>query len=125
MAKQPRIRKSTSSDTEAVLADETVVKNKGSKLFRKLASPLKSFVIFKVIFNFLSVIFRPVKKILSFLVPKYFINSWKEVRRVSWPNRKETWRLTLAVMIFAIVFGSLVAGVDKGLDELFKKVILK
>ncbi len=62
---------------------------------------------------------------LRFLVPTYFINAWREVRQVTWPSRRETWRLTLAVFIFAIVFGSLVAGVDKGLDEIFKKVILK
>lgn len=59
------------------------------------------------------------------LVPRYFVNSWREVRQVTWPNRRETWRLTLAVFIFAIVFGALVAGVDKVLDLLFKKVILK
>ena len=76
----------------------------------------------------LAVIFRPLKPLLRplrLLVPTYFINSWREVRQVSWPNRRETWRLTLAVFIFAIVFGAIVAAVDKGLDELFKKVILK
>lgn len=76
----------------------------------------------------LAVIFRPLKPLLRplrWLMPSYFINSWREVRQVSWPNRRETWRLTLAVFIFAIVFGALVAAVDKGLDELFKRVILK
>ena len=65
------------------------------------------------------------KKYLSWLVPKYFVNSWRELRQVIWPNRRETWRLTLAVFVFAIVFGALVAGVDKGLDVIFKKVVLK
>ncbi len=68
---------------------------------------------------------RPIVRPLRWLVPPYFVNSWREVRQVTWPNRRETWRLTLAVFIFAIVFGALVAGVDKGLDLLFKKVILK
>jgi preprotein translocase SecE subunit len=62
---------------------------------------------------------------LRWLMPRYFVNSWREVKQVTWPSRRETWRLTLAVFIFAVVFGSLVAGVDKGLDILFKKVILK
>ncbi len=70
-------------------------------------------------------VFKLIGKILSFLLPRYFINSWREVRQVTWPSRRETWRLTLAVFIFAIVFGSLVAGIDKGLDDFFKKVILK
>ena len=66
---------------------------------------------------------RPILSPLRWLVPAYFINSWREVRQVTWPNRRETWRLTLAVFIFAIIFGSLVASVDKGLDILFKKLI--
>jgi preprotein translocase subunit SecE len=31
----------------------------------------------------------------------------------------------LAVFVFAIIFGALVAGVDKALDEIFKKLVLK
>ena len=73
------------------------------------------------LFRFLIPIMRP----LRWLVPTYFINSWREVRQVTWPSRRETWRLALAVFIFAVVFGVLIAGVDKGLDLIFKKVILK
>jgi preprotein translocase subunit SecE len=68
---------------------------------------------------------RALKKVLGWLVPRYFVNSWREVRQVTWPTRRETWRLTAAVFVFAIIFGALVAVVDKGLDEIFKKVILK
>jgi len=69
--------------------------------------------------------FRYIKKGLGWLTPKYLINSCRELRQVYWPSRRETWRLTLAVFVFAVVFGGLVAGVDKGLDEIFKKVVLK
>jgi preprotein translocase subunit SecE len=68
---------------------------------------------------------RLLGRLLYKITPKYFINSWHEVRKVVWPSRKETWRLTLAVFIFATVFGALVAVVDKGLDAIFKNVILK
>jgi preprotein translocase SecE subunit len=68
---------------------------------------------------------RFIFKILKWLVPKYFVNSWREVRLVTWPSRRETWRLTLAVFIFAIIFGAAVSGVDKVLDIIFKKVVLK
>jgi preprotein translocase SecE subunit len=68
---------------------------------------------------------RIILKILRWITPNYFINSWREVRLVTWPTRKETWRLTLAVFIFAIIFGAMVSGVDKVLDIIFKKVILK
>lgn len=59
------------------------------------------------------------------LWPPYFRNSWKELRQVTWPNRKQTRQLTIAVLIFAIIFGILVAVLDFGLDKLFKEVLLK
>ncbi len=78
--------------------------------------------------SFFSLIWRilkPVRKVLSWLVPRYFVNAWREVRLVTWPSRKETWRLTLAVFVFATIFGLMVAGVDKVLDEAFKRFILR
>jgi len=79
----------------------------------------------KPLFRLFGFIFMPFKKVLSWILPRYFINAWREVRQVTWPSRRETWRLTLAVFIFAIIFGGLAAGVDKGIDEFFKRVILK
>ncbi len=57
--------------------------------------------------------------------PSYFRNSWREVRQVTWPSRRETWKLTLAVFTFAIIFGILISLTDYGLDKLFRKVLLK
>lgn len=59
------------------------------------------------------------------VIPRYFRESWQELRRVTWPDRKETTKLTLAVFAFAVVFGLLVSVTDYGLDQLFKKFILK
>ncbi len=58
-------------------------------------------------------------------IPRYFRESWAEVRLVTWPSRRESWRLTGAVFVFAIIFGLAVAVVDKGLDAAFKHLILK
>lgn len=68
---------------------------------------------------------KPIRKLLSWLAPRYLLNAWRELRQVIWPSRGETWRLTLAVFIFAIVFGLLVAGVDKVIDDIFKKLVLR
>lgn len=57
-------------------------------------------------------------------VPKYFRESWAELRQVTWPDRKTTVRLTIAVFIFAIAFALMIAVVDYGLDKIFRKVIL-
>jgi preprotein translocase SecE subunit len=55
----------------------------------------------------------------------YFRGSWRELRLVTWPGRRESLRLTSAVLVFAVIFGAIVAGVDFGLDKLFKELILK
>ncbi len=58
-------------------------------------------------------------------VPKYFREAWAEIRLVTWPNRRETYRLTVAVLIFSVIFSTIVAVLDYGLDKLFKELIIK
>lgn len=69
--------------------------------------------------------FKPLRILGRILWPTYFRNSWKELRQVTWTTRRETWQLTLAVIIFSIVFGVIIAIVDFGLDKAFKQLILK
>lgn len=115
--KKVRIRKAETVREQAQAAHANVQSNAGpSKLTAyKTKLPMTGAR------HVLGFLLRP----LRWLTPRYFINSWREVKQVTWPSRRETWRLTLAVFIFAVVFGALVAGVDKVLDLLFKKVILK
>jgi len=68
--------------------------------------------------------FRAVRAIGYVLAPPYIRNSWKELKQVEWPDRTQTRRLTFAVVLFSLVFGSIVAGVDYGLDKLFRAFIL-
>jgi preprotein translocase SecE subunit len=121
--RKPRIRKSAPTVRERLESERLKEESNGpSKIKRgmgKAASPLKRFRLPS------NTVTRFLGKVLKFIIPKYFINSWREVRQVTWPNRRETWRLTGAVFVFAIVFGALVAVVDKGLDEVFKKLVLK
>ena len=125
-ARKPRIRKVAPTVREKVeAATVKSLENKPStfkKVTSKIPRPKVSVRLPKVPSN---PVFRVIGRILSKLAPRYFINAWRELRQVTWPNRKETWRLTLAVFIFATVFGALVAGVDKGLDVIFKHTILK
>lgn len=69
--------------------------------------------------------FKIVRIIGKVLWPAYFRNSWKELRQVTWPTRRETWQLTLAVIIFSVIFGVIIAAVDYGLDKIFKQLIVK
>jgi preprotein translocase SecE subunit len=128
--RRPRIRKSAPTVRErqeaAQAKAEELKPQRVKKLAAKASTPFKKLNLRdKKAIKLAVKPLRPVKKGLSWIVPSYFVNAWREVRQVVWPSRKETWRLTLAVFIFAIIFGALVAGVDKALDEVFKKVVLK
>jgi preprotein translocase SecE subunit len=68
---------------------------------------------------------QPFKWLGHLLWPAYFRNSWKEMKQVTWPNRRESVQLTGAVIIFAAIFGVLIAVVDFGLDKAFKQLLLK
>jgi preprotein translocase SecE subunit len=59
------------------------------------------------------------------LFPKFVREAWHEIRLVTWPNMRETFRLTMAVFIFSIVFAAIVGLLDYGLGKLFREVLLK
>jgi preprotein translocase SecE subunit len=129
--KKPRIRKSAPTVRENIEAakqeqEASVEPGRIKKTAAKVTAPARKLRLRdRKVIKALAWVFRPVRRVLRWLVPSYLVNSWRELRKVVWPGRLETWRLTLAVFIFAIVFGALVAGVDKVLDEIFKKLVLK
>lgn len=54
----------------------------------------------------------------------YFRGAWYELSQVRWPDRKATWSLTLAVIIFSLFFAGVILGLDYLFQLLFKEVIL-
>lgn len=68
---------------------------------------------------------RPLGFIGRLIIPSYLRGSGRELQQVTWPTFKQSRQLTGAVIIFALVFGILVATFDYGLDKLFKEVIVK
>ena len=56
--------------------------------------------------------------------PGYFRSAYQELKNVTWPSRKETWKLVSAVFIFSIAFGLVITVVDFGLEKLFRKAFL-
>jgi preprotein translocase SecE subunit len=73
-------------------------------------------------FALIGKVLRLVGKILF---PVYFRKSWQELRLVTWPNWKQSRQLTFAVLVFATIFGAVIAIVDYGLDKIFRDVLLK
>ena len=53
----------------------------------------------------------------------YFKGAWYELKQVRWPNRRATWSLTLAVILFSAFFVVLIVLLDLGFSELFKLII--
>ncbi len=54
----------------------------------------------------------------------YFKGAWDELRQVRWPNRRSTWSLTLAVILFSLFFAGVILALDYAFNYLFKEILL-
>jgi len=55
----------------------------------------------------------------------YFVQSWRELKKVTWPDRKTSWKLTFTVILFSAVFAIITTSLDFGFDKLAKQIFLK
>lgn len=88
--------------TEALPVDKSDAElNKPKKLSRKELRALKK--------SQKSDEERPIKSYFFLARPfvalgRYLRDSWREIRQVRWPNRKATWKMTLAVLVYVALF---------------------
>lgn len=126
--KQPRVRKAETvrernekATLKAGLEASRVKKQPIRKTVRVIGKPFgvaaRPFRIRPLRF-----VFRLIGRIL---LPLYFRNAYKELRQVTWPSRRNTWKLTFAVLIFAVIFGFLVTVTDYGLDKVIRRIVLR
>jgi preprotein translocase SecE subunit len=54
---------------------------------------------------------------------KYIASSWKEIRQVRWPNRKLTWKMTLAVVAYTALFIVTISALDALFTLIFNALI--
>lgn len=54
---------------------------------------------------------------------RYFKGAWYELKQVRWPNRKATWSLTVAVIVFTLFFALLILLLDAGFKYLFELML--
>jgi preprotein translocase SecE subunit len=54
----------------------------------------------------------------------YLKGSVAEIRKVTWPTRKEAAKLTFAVIVFSLAFSLLTSLTDFGINQLFERVII-
>ncbi len=53
----------------------------------------------------------------------YIRDSFREIKLVKWPNRKESWSMTLAVIIYSLIIIAVVVLLDNLYSWLFKLVV--
>jgi preprotein translocase SecE subunit len=131
MDRKPRIRKVETVRERAEKAElkaDQPRKQPVRRVARKTAGIFSFLKVFRVLKRPLRIItypLRPVWWLLKKLFPKYFINSFRELRQVTWPTRRETWKLTFAVLIFAVMFGLVISLADYGLSNAVKRIVLR
>ena len=57
--------------------------------------------------------------------PRYFTQSFREFKNITWPSFGSALKLTFAVLVFSVVMATFIRALDFGFDKLFKEVILK
>lgn len=53
----------------------------------------------------------------------YFKGAWQELRQVRWPNRKATWSMTAALLVFTAFFVGLILLLDALFKYLFQMIL--
>ena len=53
----------------------------------------------------------------------YFRGAWAELKLVRWPNRAATWSMTLAVLVFTLIFAIIVLLLDAGFNWAFEQIL--
>ena len=123
MAKITRIKasdgpreKEDKSDAPAITRKKVVVKDKKTEKAKvaekKISDPNK----------------KNEKKPFFLIAPlvylwRYLRDSWMELRQVRWPNRKTTWKMVLAVVIYSALFMVIISLLDLFFSWLFGLIL--
>lgn len=73
---------------------------------------------------------KPTKKSFILFRPfialgRYLRDSWREIRQVRWPNRKTTWKMMLAVLVYTALFVAIISLLDILFSSLFNLILGK
>ncbi len=126
MAKITRIKASDSSSKKEEKSEPTitrkkvVVKDKKSEKTKrdKLKKAEKQIGKSKSKEKKPFILFRPFVALF-----RYLHNSWLELRQVRWPNRKATWKMVLAVLVYCLIFVVIISLLDLFFGWLFKLIL--
>jgi len=85
--------------------------------FKKIQAPEWLRAVGRFFAKFLGPVFGP--------VGRYIKGSFGELKQTKWPSRKYAWILTLAVIMFSVLFAALILGIDQLFDLVVKNVLLR
>ena len=60
-----------------------------------------------------------------FAIWRYLKGSWYELRQVRWPDRRTTWAMTGALLLFTAFFVVVILLLDAGFQYLFNIILRK
>lgn len=110
-AKSPRPPK-TKTPAKSAKTDQKKVKAKAKKT-PKTADKKRPL--------FLRILLAPLVPFKAF--GRYIRDSWREIRQVRWPDRKLTWKMTLSVIIYVIIFAAVIMLLDALFTFMFNKLL--
>ncbi|MDA0815252.1 MAG: preprotein translocase subunit SecE [Chloroflexi bacterium] len=61
----------------------------------------------------------------SFFKPRWALDIISELRKVTWPSRREVANLTLVVIVVALILGAFLGAVDLGFGWIVEQTILR
>lgn len=56
-------------------------------------------------------------------IGRYFRDSWREIRQVRWPNRKATWKMVFAVLVYTAFFILVLVLLDMLFQLIFSNIL--
>ena len=99
---------------KVVVEDKKVEKKKlkerkkaEKKILKEKKSDKKTFILFRPFVAF----------------GRYLRDSWRELRQVRWPNRKATWKMLFAVLIYSAIFIVAISLLDIFFTWLFNLIL--
>ena len=123
--KETKVTRVKAKDTDSKPVKEVSKEPKMSKYAAKVSGVNTNKKAKKPAPKLLRVLAKPFK-FISFpfvALAKYLAASWKELKLVRWPTRKETWKMTGAVIAFSVAFSVLILLLDGLFNWIFKALI--
>lgn len=123
--KETKITRVKAKDTDSKPVKEVSKEPKMSKYAAKVAGVRTVKKGKKPAPKFVQILAKPFKFIATPFVAlsKYLMDSWQELKLVRWPTRKETWKMTGAVIAFSVGFATLILLLDGLFNWIFKTLI--